>query len=95
LPLEGGQEFTLGRVSGTQPILPDVDLSPYGAYEGGVSRLHATISLAKEGITIMDLGSANGTRVNGKKIPPHQPMPLQHGDMISLGSFKVQILIRE
>ncbi len=94
LPLEGGQEFTLGRVSGNQPILPDVDLSPYGAYEGGVSRLHATINIAKDAVTIMDLGSANGTWVNGKKIPAHQPFPLQHGDVISLGKLKVQMLIQ-
>lgn len=95
LPLEGGQEFTLGRVSGNQPILPDVDLSPYGAYEGGVSRLHATINISKEAVTIMDLGSANGTWVNGKKIPAHQPIPLQHGDVLGLGKFKMQVLIRD
>ena len=94
LPLDSGAEFTLGRVSGNQPILPDVDLTPYQAYEGGVSRLHATIRIEKSTVTLTDLGSANGTRVNGQLIHPHTIQPLENGDMIALGRFKIQILIR-
>lgn len=90
---EGGLEFTLGRVSGSQPILPDIDLTPYQAYESGVSRLHATIKIEKMKIIVIDLGSANGTRVNGKKIPPHTPQPLENGDILTLGKFKLQVLI--
>ena len=94
IQLEGGYEFTLGRVSGNQPILPDLDLSAYQAYEGGVSRLHATLKIEKKAITITDLGSANGTRLNGKKISPHTPQEIENGDIISLGKFKFQVLIR-
>jgi pSer/pThr/pTyr-binding forkhead associated (FHA) protein len=93
IPLEGGLEFTLGRVSGNQPILPDLDLTPYSAYESGVSRLHATIKIEKPGISVTDLGSANGTRVNGKKIPPHTPQLLENGDILTMGKFKVQVLV--
>ena len=93
LPLEGGLEFTLGRVSGNQPILPDIDLTPYRAYESGVSRLHTTIKIEKLGVTVTDLGSANGTRVNGKKIAPHTPLSIQNGDILTLGKFKIQVLI--
>jgi pSer/pThr/pTyr-binding forkhead associated (FHA) protein len=91
--LEGGSEFTLGRVSGSQPILPDIDLTPYKAYESGVSRLHATIKIETMTIIVIDLGSANGTRVNGKKIPPHTPQTLENGDILTLGKCKVQVLI--
>jgi pSer/pThr/pTyr-binding forkhead associated (FHA) protein len=94
IPLEGGHEFTLGRVSGNQPILPDVDLTPYQAYERGVSRLHTTIKIEKLAVTVTDLGSANGTRVNGKRIAPHTPQILENGDILTLGKFKVQVLIR-
>ena len=93
IALEGGLEFTVGRVSGSQPILPDIDLTPYQAYENGVSRLHATLKIDKMAIALIDLGSANGTRVNGKKIPPHTPQPLENGDILTLGKFKVQVLI--
>jgi len=94
IPLRGNGEFTLGRVSGNQPVLPDIDLTQYQAYESGVSRLHATLRLEGETAVITDLGSANGTRLNGQRIPAHDPQPLQDGDIISLGNFKVSILIR-
>jgi hypothetical protein len=94
IPLEDGEEFTLGRISGSQPILPDIDLTPYKAYESGVSRLHATIKIARDQVTITDLGSANGTRINSKKIAAHQPYSLNNEDILSLGKFKAQILIQ-
>jgi pSer/pThr/pTyr-binding forkhead associated (FHA) protein len=94
LPLDSGSEFTLGRVSGNQPILPDLDLTPYQAYEGGVSRLHATIKITRESVTVTDLGSANGTQVNGAKLPAHEPHPLSDGDYVTLGKFKTQIIIQ-
>lgn len=94
LPLAGRNEFTLGRVAEGQPILPDVDLSPYEAYAHGVSRLHAVLKVKKDMVALMDLGSSNGTRINGQKIQPNVDMNLNHGDVISLGKFKIQILLR-
>ena len=94
IPLEGSEEFTIGRVSGTQPILPDIDLTPYRAYEGGVSRLHATIRVTSDSVSLSDLGSANGTLVNGEKIPSYEPFPLSPGDIIALGKFQIEIIIR-
>jgi hypothetical protein len=93
IPLAGGLEFTLGRVSGNQPILPDIDLTPYQAYEGGVSRLHATIKIDNQSVTVTDLGSANGTRVNGIKLAPHTQKSLKNEDVLTLGKFKIQVLI--
>lgn len=93
IPLEGGLEFTLGRVSGNQPILPDIDLTPYKAYENGVSRLHATIKIDNEAVSVTDLGSANGTRVNGKKVAAHTRQSIQNEDILTLGKFKIQVLI--
>ena len=94
ISLEYAEEFTLGRISGKQPILPDVDLTPYQAYEEGVSRLHATIKITPEQVSITDLGSVNGTQVNDQSISAHDPHPLKNGDIISLGKFKAQIIIR-
>jgi pSer/pThr/pTyr-binding forkhead associated (FHA) protein len=93
LHLNGQNEFTLGRVADGQPILPDVDLSPYEAYAQGVSRLHAALKLNNQRVFITDLGSSNGTRVNGQKIMPNVDYPLNHGDVIALGKFKIQVLI--
>jgi pSer/pThr/pTyr-binding forkhead associated (FHA) protein len=95
LPLVGRDEFTLGRVSEGQSILPDIDLSPYEAYSQGVSRLHATIRIQDDKVTIIDLGSSNGTRLNDEKLQAHREHPMGHGDMIMMGRFKIQALIRQ
>ncbi len=95
LHLSGQNEFTVGRAVDGQPILPDVDLSPYEAYAQGVSRLHAALKLNNQRVFITDLGSSNGTRVNGQKLMPNVDYPLNHGDVIGLGKFKIQVLIRK
>lgn len=95
LHLSGRSDYTLGRVTEGQPILPDVDLTPYEAYGQGVSRLHATLKVTSSRVFISDLGSSNGTRVNGQKITPHKEVPLNHGDVVALGKLKIQFLIRK
>jgi hypothetical protein len=94
LPLADRKEFTLGRVSEGQPIMPDVDLTPYKAYENGVSRLHVVIKQMDKGIAIMDLGSSNGTFINGARVRANEDHLLSHGDVISLGKLKIQVLLR-
>lgn len=94
IPLDEREEFTLGRSAEGQPILPDIDLAPYRAYEYGVSRLHASIKKQGRQLSVTDLGSVNGTRLNGQKISPHKPCPLNHGDILTFGKLKIQILIR-
>ncbi len=89
LNLAGRTEFTLGRVAEGQPILPDVDLSPFEAYSLGVSRLHAALKINHNRVSIMDLGSSNGTRVNGQKIVPHVDYPINQGDILALGKLKI------
>lgn len=93
LHLSNAREFTLGRMIEGQPILPDIDLSPYDAFTLGVSRLHAALRLIQNDVVVSDLGSSNGTRVNGQRIVPHVDYPLNHGDVISLGKLKIQVLI--
>jgi hypothetical protein len=93
IPLEGQSEFTLGRNAEGQSVISDIDLTPFRGYEQGVSRLHTSIDIEDNHISATDLGSANGTRINGQKIPSYRPYPLHHGDIITLGKLKIQILI--
>jgi len=95
LPLVGRDEYTLGRISQGQSILPDIDLSPFDAYSQGVSRLHATFKVKNTNLYIEDLGSSNGTRINDKIIEPHTDQLIHHGDVIALGRFKIQALVRQ
>jgi hypothetical protein len=94
LPLSSRNEFTMGRISEGQPIMPDIDLSPYQAYAAGVSRLHAIIKRDGDRLIFMDLGSANGTYVNGKRLNPNVEQLIQHGDIVALGKMKLQILVK-
>jgi hypothetical protein len=94
LPLTGRNEFTLGRISEGQPIMPDIDLSPYQAYASGVSRLHAVVKRDGPRVILMDLGSANGTYINGKRLTTNVEQALNHGDIVALGKLKIQVLIK-
>jgi hypothetical protein len=93
LPVSERMEFTMGRVSENQPIMPDVDLSPFKAFDCGVSRLHAVIRNNGGNTIIMDLGSSNGTYINGTRIVPNIEQPLRHGDIVALGKLKMQIVL--
>ena len=89
------KEFTIGRFVEGQVITPDVDLNDYEAYDMGISRLHATIRIdvEKNKIFIVDLGSANGSSVNGYEIPANSEVPLNHGDVLSLGKFNMKVIL--
>jgi hypothetical protein len=94
LPLASRNEFTLGRLSEGQPIMPDIDLTPYQAYASGVSRLHAVVKRDANRVMVMDLGSSNGTYLNGRRLNPHTEEALNHGDIVALGKLKIQVLLR-
>jgi hypothetical protein len=54
--------------------------------EHGVSRQHARIEPSPQGWLLIDLGSTNGTYVNGQQILAQQPYILKPGDRIAIGS---------
>ena len=93
LPIAEQTEFTMGRISDNQPIMPDIDFSAYKAYDNGVSRLHAVIRHNNGNVIIMDLGSSNGTYVNGTRQLPNIEQPLHHGDVVALGKLKLQVVL--
>lgn len=94
IPIKEEDEVTLGRVSTDQPIVPDIDLTPYQGLEAGVSRLHASIRIKANEVYIMDLGSANGTQVDGEKLTPSSLRKLENQSTITLGKLKLKVLIK-
>jgi pSer/pThr/pTyr-binding forkhead associated (FHA) protein len=94
ISLIGRDNFTLGRSIEGQAILPDVDLSRFDAYDFGLSRMHAELRIDENETRIIDLESANGTVVNGKRILPNQPEQIEHGDIIQLGRLRLQLISR-
>lgn len=93
LSISDRSEFTLGRISENQPIMPDIDLTPYQAFDHGVSRLHAVIRRTNGSVSVMDLGSSNGTYLNGARLAANAEAPLNHGDILALGKLKAQVIL--
>lgn len=87
------REYMIGRRYPTQTIKPDIDLSPYSSYEGGISRLHAKVDTTDGKTTITDIGSSNGTWHAGNRLEANKAYEFHHGDVIFLGKLKIQILM--
>ncbi len=75
-------KVSIGRSNDNDLILAD----------NTVSRYHTEIQKRKNDYIVADLGSYNGTRLNGKSI---QKVFLKHGDKIQIGSSKLTFLINE
>lgn len=87
-------EIMIGRKNPDTGEIPDVDLSAYDALERGVSRNHATILKRDGALHIVDLGSANGTYLNGQRLVAKQPRILRDGDDIRLGRLVIRANFR-
>ena len=80
--LEMNQELIIGRSSELEMVL----------IEDMVSRHHAKITTTNDEITIEDLGSTNGTFVNGEKITKCK---LKEGDRILIGTSIIKLVYEE
>lgn len=83
------ERLIIGRADegDTQP--PDLDLTPFGASQNGVSRMHGALTAEGNIPYIQDLNSSNGTRINGFQLPPEKPYRLRDGDELELGSLRL------
>lgn len=91
IPLK--RQVTLGRSDIDDPsFTPDIDFVACNAISNGVSRSHAAIAPQANGeFTLMDLGSRNGTMLNGNVLEPHQSYTVKDGDEIHIGRLKMLI----
>lgn len=89
--LEVKSRLVLGRADPVAGFQPDLDLSPYGGQEGGVSRRHALVVRddANRSLYLEDLNSTNGTRINGFPLEPRRRYRLRDGDELELGQVKI------
>lgn len=68
------RRFTIGRDTGCDMVLGDPT----------VSRWHAGLEREADGWLLDDLGSTNGTRLNGWRV--RAAVPVRHGDLVSFGA---------
>jgi pSer/pThr/pTyr-binding forkhead associated (FHA) protein len=87
--------LVVGRSDANSTIMPDIDLAPFGAAEKGVSRQHAAIELSgDETLMVLDVGSSNGTFLNGQRLLPNQPRVLRDGDELRFGKLIAHIYFK-
>jgi ABC-2 type transport system ATP-binding protein len=81
-----GTSVPIGRqvLVGRDPQVADVVLD-----DAEVSRRHATLSPSGAGVTVQDLGSTNGTFVNGARLAG--VVPLNDGDRIQVGATVIEL----
>ena len=76
-----GTEFVIGRSEGCDLVLPDPT----------VSARHAELSVDATGsVTLLDLGSRNGTFVNGRQV--YERVPLEGGERVRMGDTVVSLV---
>jgi FHA domain/Domain of unknown function (DUF1707) len=73
-PPGSGTVFSIGRTQDCDLRISDMS----------VSRHHAQLTRSEDGWLLSDLGSHNGTRINGWLV--REPVPLRPGDMVQFGS---------
>lgn len=94
LMISEGKKVVLGRSNPKTRFHPDVDLTPYGALDRGVSREHASLHAEDGRLYVTDLGSTNGTFLGGKQLEAHKPTLIGKGDELLLGRLAVQVMFR-
>jgi hypothetical protein len=75
-------EMIIGRPNSDANTSPDISID----LDDAISRKHARVYRKNDEDFIEDLGSTNGTKVNGVDLFPHSPQVLADGDVIHLGS---------
>jgi pSer/pThr/pTyr-binding forkhead associated (FHA) protein len=79
IPLEEGAELTIGTSAQCSLRLTAVD----------VSRSHAMLTCQRGKISLLDLGSTNGTFVNGRRVKETE---LEPGDVVRFSSVIAQVM---
>jgi hypothetical protein len=89
--LELSGDCVVGREPTLDPAVAAGEASPLCIIDDAVSRVHARVHLDGWRVFLVDLGSANGTRVRppGKRsdqaLEPHVPVPIQSGTRVLVG----------
>lgn len=90
--LNAGPKVMVGRfdpLSSTRP--PDVDLAPFDAEKLGVSRHHVQLNWRNGLIYIADVGSTNGTLLNGQRLIAGVERILRDNDELIIGHLRTLV----
>jgi hypothetical protein len=87
IPLQSNTAM-IGRGNRDQGVQPEIDLGVHPA-DRGVSSQHAVLRIHDSGLTVTDIGSTNGTTLNGSddRLAEGEETPLADGDRIHVGAW--------
>jgi len=88
-------ETHIGRRDPMTGVTPEIDLTAFAGYRMGVSRDHCVLRLKDKRLELTDLGSSNGTSLNGMKLQPHAVHILRDGDELMLGKMVVRVIFQK
>jgi FHA domain len=81
----------IGRLSNTSTSEAMLDLKAFGAFEKGVSRRHLRIRRRGTLVYVADIGSANGTWLNGQRLIFNGERLLRHDDEVKLSHLTLRV----
>jgi len=95
-PQRSDHELVIGRGTAGSAVLPDIDLADQEGDSVGVSRLHLALryDARYHTISVFDMGSANGTYINGQRLHAHEVRVLRDGDELRLGRLVLTVSFR-
>lgn len=88
--------IVIGRSTPGSAVIPDIDLADQNSDKLGVSRLHLTLRYDAQyhTISVFDMGSANGTYINGQRLHAHEVRVLRDADELRLGRLVLGVAFR-
>ena len=85
-------DLVVGRADNVTDYIPEIDLTPHGAYRLGLSRRHAIILREGDRLMVKDLNSRNGTFVNGVIVASGGTQTLRDGDELRFGNLAMRVI---
>ena len=86
------QPVVIGRRDPMTDQVPEANLDDFAGYRMGVSRKHAMVEVKNGTLTVTDLGSSNGTYLNGNRLAARQPEVVLDRDMLRVGQVLLKVM---
>lgn len=88
-------EMTIGRSDNATNYTPEIDLTRHGAYRLGLSRKHAVLRRKGQLLELVDMGSRNGTIINGDKLASQETRIIHDGDEVQFGNLTLRMIFQK
>ncbi len=95
-PQRSDHEIVIGRSTSGSAVIPDIDLADQDSSKLGVSRLHLSLRYDAQyhTVSVFDMGSLNGTYINGQRLHTHEVRVLRDADELRLGRLVLGVAFR-